>query len=213
MPFAIHALTFFLSLAVSPQFASGTGFKFFPPSCPHLPLDSRVPYSTLLLSHVKFSSLRKTTCYWCVKCLCFSQLLPQYDLNERTSVMERERYSLCSSKNMQLLVGLFVQNKGQRRSIDLSNKVTEGLAYTTSACLMSSRGESSHRGSITHRVMKNSITFHNANLEFCVLDSDLKMLKTGNAGVTCALWKNNDHVLLGQIFDIKVLMFWSLSIS
>lgn len=75
------------------------------------------------------------------------------------SLSGRVGYSLWSSKNRLLLVGLFVQNMGQCRSIDLSNKVTEGLAYTTKCLPNEQWGKSSHRVFINHPELKNSTIF------------------------------------------------------
>lgn len=58
----------------------------------------------------------------------------------------RERCSFLSSENMLRLVGLFVQNRGQHRLIDLSNKVTEGLAYTTKCLSNEQSGREQPRG-------------------------------------------------------------------
>lgn len=83
------------------------------------------------------------------------------------SLSGRVGYSLHSSKNKPLLVGLFVQNKGQCRSIDLSNKVTEGLAYTTKRLSNEQWGREQPQG--LHNPFCDEEYYHLSEYEFRAL--------------------------------------------
>lgn len=124
---------FLLTLTVSCQYSSGTDFNFFPPSSPQLLLDSRQPFHLVAVT-CKVQLHETEDSLLLLKCGNFLSLSPTGRIWLKwKDLYQEERDTACGAPRTCCcwLVGLFVQNTGQRRSIDQSNKVTEGLAYTT----------------------------------------------------------------------------------